>query len=211
MILSLLLTSHGPSNVSALDLKHSVPALKSQEGMAVDGDIIALIGAGRNHEAFDLIVNRYQNKAIRLAYSIVGEAAEDAAQDAFLRVWRALPAYRGEASLSTWIYTIVRNTALSLRRRIPEGIVLRSLAEPHVMASAESVPRGVVGESATPDLLREIQQFPEPQRQTVILYYLEGKSYLETAELLNLPMGTVKTYLHRARKDLAASILKGSS
>ena len=175
---------------------------------AADADILALLGAGRHPEAFQLIVNRYQAKAIRLAYSIVGDYAEDAAQDAFLRIWRALPLYRGDSSLSTWIYTIVRNTALSVRRRIPEGVVLRSLAEPAVLASAESRHHNGPPESATPDVLLKIQQLPEPQRQTVILYYLEGKSYLETANLLNLPMGTVKTYLHRARKELAISILE---
>jgi len=163
-----------------------------------DADILELLyDAARRGEAFDLIVARYQPKILRLGFAILGEraAAEDAAQDALLRIWRSIDRFRGESSLSTWIYAIARNVALSARKSTR---VLAPLIEPVVTVGAPS--------HATPDLMRMMAALPELQRRVVILFYLEGKSYIETAALLDLPMGTVKTYLHRARKELAASL-----
>ena len=173
-----------------------------------DDDILALLrNESRHHQAFEMIASRYQNKVLHLAYSILGDraAAEDAAQEALLRIWRALPRFRAESALSTWIYSIARNCALSARSaRRP----LASLDEPAVQMAAES-PVTPAAERATPDVLRLVSELPEAQRQVVILFYLEGKSYLETAAITGLPMGTVKTYLHRARKEIAMAIGTG--
>lgn len=170
-----------------------------------DDDILALLHDGaRQREAFEMIVARYQNRVVRLAYSILSEraAAEDAAQDALLRVWRALGRFRNESSLSTWIYTIARNTALSARasRRAEH-----SLDEPHVQIAAEPF-AAPAAEQSTHDVRRMVDALPDGQREVVILFYLEGKSYIETAALTGLPMGTVKTHLHRARKEMALTI-----
>ena len=167
----------------------------------VDSDILALL----NHDprqAFDMIVARYQNKVFKLAFSILGErtAAEDAAQDALLRVWRNLDKFRGESSLSTWIYTIARNAALTARKALRHAETSLDGVSERVMTTAP--------EHATPDLMRMVEALPDAQRQVVILFYLEGKSYIETADLSGLPMGTVKTYLHRARKELAFAYLQ---
>jgi RNA polymerase sigma-70 factor (ECF subfamily) len=113
-------------------------------------------------------------------------------------VWRGLERFRGESTLSTWIYSIARNAALSARKLSRED----SLEEPDVRMAAEAI-RSEAPSYANPDLLRMVETLPELQRRVVILFYLEGKSYIETAEMLDLPMGTVKTYLHRARKELA--------
>ena len=163
-----------------------------------DTDILALLtDAASRRNAFDMIVARYQPKMLRLAFSILGErtTAEDAVQDALLRVWKSLDRFRGDSSLSTWIYSIARNVALSARKSKRQ---LVPLVEPAVPAAAPS--------HAIPDLMRMVEALPELQRRVVILFYLEGKSYIETAELLDLPMGTVKTYLHRARKELALAM-----
>src|SRR5713226_2668211 len=87
------------------------------------------LNAKNYKEAFELILQRYQRKVFRLAYSMLGNEAlaEDMAQEIFLRVWKALPAYRGQASLSTWIYTISRNTCLSRRKQAASNS--RSLSE----------------------------------------------------------------------------------
>ena len=125
-------------------------------------------------------------------------AAEDATQDAMLRVWRNIERFREESTLSTWIYTIARNAALTARKAI-RG---ESPIEAWVERSATPAP-----ESAKPDLMKMLAALPEAQRQVMVLFYLEGKSYIETAELSGLPMGTVKTYLHRARKEMALALL----
>src|SRR5262245_20250364 len=96
--------------------------------------------------AFDLIVKNFSGKVMRLAYSILGNRAlaEDLTQDVFVRIWRALPAYRGMSSVSTWIYSITRNTCLTALKRAQAGNAI-SLDEPLVRAEAENeafLPRG---------------------------------------------------------------------
>jgi len=171
----------------------------------VDADILALLNdAARRQQAFEMIVARYQHKVLRLAFSVLGErtAAEDATQDALLRVWRGLERFRGASALSTWIYSIARNAALSVRSaRRP----LDSLDEPDVRIAAEPFV-APAAENSTFDVARLVEALPDAQREVVILFYLEGKSYIETAAITGLPMGTVKTHLHRARKELAMAL-----
>ena len=169
---------------------------------ATEQEIRVHLAARRYGEAFELVVECFQNKVFRLCCSLLfNEAlAEDAAQDVFLRVWRALPAYRGESSVSTWIYSIARNTCMTrLRRETARPTV--PLAEA-TQASEERQP----GE---PDIRGMIARLPEKYRQVLLLFYFEEKSYEEVAAMLNLPMGTVKTHLHRARKELAAALQSG--
>ena len=77
--------------------------------------IRACLDSGKNNDAFELLMSHFQNKVFRLAYSMLGNEAlaEEAAQDIFIRVWKALGSYRGQSSLSTWIYSIARNTCLT--------------------------------------------------------------------------------------------------
>ena len=159
----------------------------------------------RYHEAFELLLSQYENKVFRLAYAMLGNRAlaEETAQEVFIRIWKALAGYRGQASLSTWIYAIARNACLTARRR-QAGLPAFSLDEPHVRQAIES--RYTSAGRADTDLASLIAQLPENYRQVLTLFYLEEKSYQEVSQLLDLPMGTVKTYLHRARKHLAAAV-----
>jgi RNA polymerase sigma-70 factor (ECF subfamily) len=153
-------------------------------------------------EAFELVVRDYQTKVFHLAFSMLGnrEQAEDAAQEIFIRIWRALPGYRGSASVSTWIYSIARNACLTALKSAGARRTV-SLEEPGMRASADR--RGDSYGRHTPDLRRLVEELPGKQRQIVILFYMEEKSYEEVSQLLGLPLGTVKTHLHRARKELA--------
>ncbi len=177
----------------------------------MDESILAALRSGREAEAFDLLVTAYRRRVHSLAWSIVRDrqTAEDVAQDVFVKLWRALPTYDGRAQLSTWIYAIVRNASLSaLRRRRPEV----SLEEPDVLAAAEALDSasaaGAVAEADDLDrlLARRVAELPEKQRQAVTLYYLEERSCEEVAEMLAMPVNTVKTHLHRARAKLAAEL-----
>src|SRR5438477_378755 len=145
-------------------LKHLVDHVWSKEFMA-DSDILAFLNDDPKR-AFDMIVDRYQHKIFRLAFSILGErtAAEDAAQEALLRVWRNLDRFRSESSLSTWIYTIARNAALSARK------AERGLTS---LAGATETVTTTAPEHATPDLMKMVAALPDAQRQVVILFYLE--------------------------------------
>jgi RNA polymerase sigma-70 factor (ECF subfamily) len=163
----------------------------------------------RYREAFELLVAAYQHKVFRLAVAMLGDPAlaEEAAQEALLRVWKSLAGYRGQALLSTWIYAIARNVCLSAARTIGAARAL-PLEQAGVQEAAESRRATEWSRREGADVMALVAQLPEKHRQAVVLYYMEEKSYEEVSLLLGLPMGTVKTYLHRARKQLAEAAVR---
>ncbi len=173
--------------------------------MPADQAIIELVQAGRGQEAFERLVPVYRRRVFGLAYGILRDraAAEDLAQEVFVKLWQALPRYDGRAQLSTWIYAITRNAAVSAlraRRRVA------SLSEDAVAAEAEGIAAPGPAAEDDPALRRAIDRLPEKQRQAITLYYLDERSVDEVADLMGLPSNTVKTHLHRARAGLAATL-----
>jgi RNA polymerase sigma-70 factor (ECF subfamily) len=166
-----------------------------------DAEVCRFLEEGRSDRAFECLVARYRTKVYRLALSYVRSPAdaEDLAQEAFVRLWRALPHYDGRASFSTWLYVIARNACLSeLRRRgVRPTTALDDVAEP-----AAAAPEGT-GADARMDCEALVETLPEPQRQVVRLFYLEDRSYEQVAEMLGMPLNTVRSHLHRARRRLA--------
>jgi RNA polymerase sigma-70 factor, ECF subfamily len=165
-----------------------------------DADIHERLQARQYREAFALLLPRYRDKVFRLTYSMLRTraTAEDITQDVLLRIWRALPGYAGQSSLSTWIYAISRNACLSeLRKRRPQV----SLDEDEDGVHTE-IGTADPDDSATLSVTQLLDQLPERYRQAVVLFYMEDKSYEQTASSLGLPLGTVKALLHRARKRL---------
>jgi len=155
-------------------------------------------------EAFEGLLDQYQNKVYRLAFSLTRDRAraEELAQDAFVKVWRALPRFDGRASLSTWLYAIARNTCLSAlrydaRRR------MRPLDERH-----EPAARTFEGGARTDfsGVWTLVDRLPEAQRRVITLFYVEDRSLREVGRLLGMPEGTVKSHLHRARRALAGAM-----
>ena len=170
----------------------------------MDDGIERQLAAGRHARAFDLVVPAYKDRVFRLAYSILKDraAAEDAAQETFVRVWKALPSFDGRAALGTWIYAITRNTCLmELRRRRPTvaGDDPESTEAQH---AAASIATGPADDPERDNLLRLVETLPRNQQEAVRLFYLEDRSYDAVAESLGMPLGTVKNLLHRARKRL---------
>ena len=162
---------------------------------------------------FGEMVDQYRDKVFRLACGMLGNetAAQDIAQEVFMKIWKALPQYRVDASPSSWIYTITRNTCLSelkktrLRRTV-------SLAQEEVQAEVETAAAldlGIGNAGSTLDIQVMLARLPENYRQALCLFYLEQKSYEEVAAMLDIPMGTVKTYLHRAKKELGKLCARG--
>ena len=159
-------------------------------------DLAALLHKRKYSGALEILVETCGKRVYGMAIAMLGNQvrAEEATQDIFLKVWRALPLYDGRAAPSTWLYAIARNTCLSalrseaLRRTIP----LEESAEPAV---GETVSRDV-------ELSQMLRRLPEVQRQTLTLFYLQDRSVEEVALLLDLPEGTVKSHLHRGRRAL---------
>jgi RNA polymerase sigma-70 factor (ECF subfamily) len=168
-----------------------------------DADLLERLQAKHYREAFTLLVPRYRDKVFRLCFSMLRDRAlaEDTAQDVFLRVWRALPGFAGQSALSTWIYAISKNACLSeIRKRKPQVSLDLDEDEYHPELAALAAPEA--DDSATVSVTQLLDQLPERYRQAVTLFYMQDKSYEQTAEILGLPLGTVKALLHRARKRL---------
>ena len=172
----------------------------------MEPDIQAQLEAGNLSAAFDLLVEHYQHRVYRLALAILGDpaAAQDAAQETFLRIWKGLKGFRGQSALSTWIYTITRNTALTERQ---SAAARRTL--PLDDAPAGSLAHGGPAQSNAPtragfDVAALVSQLRPQYQQVIRLYYLEENSYEEVSRMLDIPLGTVKTLLHRARIELVA-------
>ena len=115
-------------------------------------------------------------------------------------VWRALPGYGAQAALSTWIYAISRNACLSELRKRRALVSIDGDEEFDPEVAALSV--ADADDSATVSVGQLLNRLPERYRQAVTLFYMEDKSYEQTAASLGLPLGTVKALLHRARKRL---------
>jgi RNA polymerase sigma-70 factor (ECF subfamily) len=138
------------------------------------------------------ILAEYQDKVYRLSLGMLGDSAqaEDASQETFVKIWKGLPKFRGESSISTWIFSIARNTCLDLLKKRRNLVSLDEVIEK---------PR--FGREPI-DIESLLQGLPLQYREVMLLFYVQEKSYEEVARTLELPMGTVKTYLHRARKQL---------
>jgi RNA polymerase sigma-70 factor (ECF subfamily) len=171
-----------------------------------ENDIRGQLEARQYGDAFGLLLERFKEKVFRLAFSMLHNEthAEDATQDVFVKIWKGLPAYHGGASLSTWIYTIARNTCLTeLTRRGRHPTV--SLQQPEMEAAADHIP---ALQSADPehglemDVDTLLAGLPEKYRQVITLFYLEQQAYEEVALMLGIPLGTVKTLLFRAKKEM---------
>jgi RNA polymerase sigma-70 factor (ECF subfamily) len=155
--------------------------------------------------AFEELVRTQQHRVYGLALRMLGSPAEaqDVAQEAFLRAHRGLAEFRGDARLSTWLYAIVSRLCLnrlagSERRLARHGEEALSRLVDARPGPDQALERGELEEA----LHRAIGELPEERRIVVVLRDVEGLAYEEIAEVLDLPVGTVRSRLHRARLDL---------
>lgn len=180
--------------------------------MERDADLLALLRAGDRHAVLEGLMNRYRQKVMNLAVSIVRDPAlaEDMAQTSFVKAWQALGKFDGRASLSTWLYTIVRNTCLTAVERERRVVPLEDFSDvaddddPMAFGQVRPGEESSAQAAAEYDVARLLEQLPEPYRRVVVLFYMEDRSCEEVGELLSMPTGTVKALLHRGRKKLAA-------
>ena len=184
-----------------------------------DADVVALAQQGRD-SAFRELIRRYERPVFSLIYRMVRdrELAEDLAQDTFIKVLNHIDRYRPEFKLSSWLFKIANNVAIDhLRRRQIDTVSIDG--SPHALTqdAVEATSFDVVGpqESALDELeARELGGAIEkaiaglrPEyRSCIMLRHVEGRSYEEIAATLDLPLGTVKTYIHRARHELRRAL-----
>ncbi len=184
-----------------------------------DEKLVARCQAGER-AAFDEIVARHGARLHRVCFHALGDADEaaDATQDALVRAWRGLPNFRGDSALSTWLHRIALNVVhdrLAKRKREP----LPFSAAPSNDENDESPEARLPDNAPSPEavaLTREkryavrhaLAQLSEDHRAALILFDIEGRSYEEAAAILQLPMGTLKSRLSRARLALRDLLLE---
>lgn len=182
-------------------------------GGETDGDVLRRLQAG-DPRAFEELVRTHQHRVFGVAYRMLGSRgeAEEIAQEVFLRVHRGIAGFRGEATLSTWLYTITTRLCLNrlasgearmARRRAGDEEVMTHLASAGADPAAEADRREL--DAA---LRRAIAELPGERRAIVVLRDLEGLSYEEIAGALHLELGTVRSRLHRARMELKEKLEK---
>ena len=161
--------------------------------------------------AFEPLVEKYRQRVYRLAYNVLRDPDEawDVAQDAFIRAFKALPSFRGDSAFYTWLFRIVMNVARDRARQH----AARGRAFGTERVDEKDWDRVLVDQATSPDahatqveerdrIMRALATLSEPHRAIIMLSDLEGLSYREIAEVLNIPMGTVMSRLHNARRRL---------
>ena len=182
----------------------------------IDRQLVARAQAG-DKRAFELLVEKYQRKLARLLSRFIRDPAEveDVTQEAFIKAYRALPAFRGDSAFYTWLYRIGINTAknylMAMGRRAPtsteveaeeaegfdEGEQLRDINTPESLLLSNEIAQTV---NST------IEQLPEELRTAIQMREIEGMSYEDIAKAMDCPIGTVRSRIFRAREAIAEQL-----
>jgi RNA polymerase sigma-70 factor (ECF subfamily) len=177
----------------------------------LDEDLVLRVQRG-DKSAFDFLVIKYQHRIIQLVNRYIKDPSEaqDVAQEAFIKAYRALADFRGEAAFYTWLYRIAINTAknylLSRLRRssnyqvdIQEAEALENAPQ---LQGLETPERELLNQEIIDVINAVIEELPEEMRTAIILREFEGMSYEEIAEAMDCPVGTVRSRLFRAREAI---------
>jgi RNA polymerase sigma-70 factor (ECF subfamily) len=182
----------------------------------IDRELVARAQRG-DKQAFNLLVEKYQRKLARLLSRFIRDPAEveDVTQEAFIKAYRALPAFRGDSAFYTWLYRIGINTAknylMAMGRRAPtsteveaeeaegfeEGEQLRDINTPESVLLSNEIAETVN---------RTIEALPEELRKAIQMREIEGMSYEDIAQAMDCPIGTVRSRIFRAREAIAEQL-----
>jgi RNA polymerase sigma-70 factor (ECF subfamily) len=184
-----------------------------------DQEVVLSARAGRE-AAYRELIRRYERPVFALLFRMVRdrELAEDLAQETFIKALNAIESYRPEFKFSSWIFKIANNAAIDhLRRRELDTLSLDG--SPHaetpeqmqatalqIGARQESPLDAVEAKELGGAIEQAIAQLRPEYRSCILLRHVEGRAYEEIADILNLPLGTVKTYIHRARNELRQAL-----
>lgn len=184
--------------------------------MRTDEELVAL-SIGGDRDSFDQLVQRWERQIFALAYRTLGreDDARDVCQETFLRAYRALPGFKGEAKFSSWIYRIAVNLCRDWMRKqrrtpvvqVPEGMDLADLAAER--GPVESIETLVARRQLSNKVAVAMRTLPDEQRTAILLKEFHGLTFQEIAEMQGCPLSTVKTRLYQGltvlRRQLAES------
>ena len=168
---------------------------------------------GGDRDAFGELVEQYRDNVYRLAYRMCGNAydADEAAQEAFVAAWRALPNFRGDAKFSTWLYRLTTNAAIDVMRREKHHQTVGDGEMVDLADDADSPQETVERTEQQEAVQKALDTLSEEYREVLLLRYMEELDYAEIAEVLQLPSGTVKSRINRAKAALKAALLKSGN
>jgi RNA polymerase sigma-70 factor (ECF subfamily) len=176
----------------------------------VDEQLVERAQSG-DRRAFELLVRKYQYKIVQLVSRLVGDAdAPDVAQETFIKAWRALNGFRGQSAFYTWLYRIGINTAknhLVARGRRPSNQDIdvedaEQFGHTEQMSDVDTPEALLLSEEIKQKVTETIAKLPPDLRQAITLRELEGLSYEEIAEVMDCPIGTVRSRIFRAREAI---------
>ncbi|ADL12643.1 RNA polymerase sigma factor [Acetohalobium arabaticum] len=164
-----------------------------------------------NNKAFRLLINKYKQDCLNAAYQLVSdkELAEDIAQEAFVRIYKSIDNFRGDSSFFTWVYQIILNLCRDHFRKQPkenpvslEDSALESILRKEIPDS-DDVPENHLEKQELQRIIKEsLTELSFKHRQVIVLRDLQGFTYKRIAEILEIPLGTVKSRLNTARNRL---------
>jgi RNA polymerase sigma-70 factor (ECF subfamily) len=183
--------------------------------MSVDTGDLGLVQRVQKGDktAFDLLVRKYQHKVVKLVTRYLRDPAdaEDVAQEAFIKAYRAIPQFRGDSAFYTWLYRIAINTAKNAivsrdRSPVEFDLDLQNVEESNSMqarlADSETPESLLQTEEIRETVNRAIEALPEDLRTAIVLRELEGLSYEDIAQAMDCPVGTVRSRIFRAREAI---------
>ena len=163
-----------------------------------ESELLAGCRAGRR-EALDALISLHYDRIYRLAWTLAGaDAAADLAQETFLAAVKALPRFRGDAQLSTWLVSILRNQASLFLR----GVKKWRLAPLPEDGDRLAAPPPPTLEREVRSIFERVQELPEDLRTTLVLFHVDGMAYADIARAMDCPVGTVRSRLFEARTRL---------
>jgi RNA polymerase sigma-70 factor (ECF subfamily) len=169
---------------------------------ASDHELVARAQHG-DQKAFRRIIENHHSMVFAVVRGVLGDSdeVEDTVQNAFIKIYRGLPRFEGRSKLSSWIYQITKNEALNTAsRRRPEVVSVEDL---DLAGPAGTGPEEQYRDRRLRDVLElYMARLDESQRIALDLYYMGERSYNEIAEIMEIPVGTVKTHIHRGKLEL---------
>jgi len=194
------------------NLEISLPGVVSWQAVQDDTQLVKASQQG-DQDAFALLVQRHQRRVFNMSLHMLQdyEEASEITQEAFLAAWQGLPSFRGEACFATWLYRIAYNCSLRQLERCKRERALQAAIQ------AEQILEEVNKEKQAEDILElrdlqtmvreQMEKLPAKYRIVLILRHLQERTYEEMADILTMPIGTIKTHLFRARNLLKERLL----
>jgi len=191
--------------------KTEITGNRPTSAKAADLALIRRVQHG-DRSAFDLLVIKYQHRILKLVMRYVRDPSEalDVVQEAFIKAYRAAPSFRGDSAFYTWLYRITTNTAKNYlitagRRPVCYGLDLQDPKQNEVFAKLKDTdtPEGLtLSEEIRQTVNSAIQDLPEDLQTAILLREIEGMSYEDIAQVMECPMGTVRSRIFRAREAI---------